>query len=205
MNFNLDLFEQTEAKEFGEIERLELGGHEVKIIDAKEYTGQTGNVSLRVCVDIDGNDKQKGFFKKQFDENTNLDKKWPNGAIRYLSLKNEQLGFLKGFITALEKSNNCFKFNTKGTWDQLKGLKLAGIFGLEEYERQDGTIGTATKLTQFRSIDKLNDIKIPRVKLLNGELVDYESYINNEQPLKEAQNIFGSDIVVQENDIPFEI
>lgn len=205
MNFNLDLFEQTEAKEFGEIERLELGGHEVKIIDAKEYTGQTGNVSLRVCVDIDGNDKQKGFFKKQFDENTNLDKKWPNGAIRYLSLKNEQLGFLKGFITALEKSNNGFKFNTKGTWDQLKGLKLAAVFGLEEYERQDGTIGTATKLVQFRSLDKLNDIKIPKVKLLNGEFVDYESYINNEQPLKEAQNIFGSDIVVQENDLPFEI
>lgn len=205
MNFNLDLFEQTEAKEFGEVERLSLGGHEVKILDASEYTGQSGNVSLKVCVDIDGNDKQKGFFKKQYDENTNLDRRWPNGAVRYLSLKDEQLGFLKGVITALEKSNPGFKFNTKGTWEQLKGLKLAAVFGLEEYERQDGTIGTATKLVQFRSLDKLNEIKIPKVKLLNGDLVEYEKYINNEHSVTQAKDLFGSDIVIDSNDIPFEI
>ena len=58
MNFNLDLFEKTEGKEFGESERLELGGHELVIMDAREHTGLTGNVSLKICVDIAGNDKQ---------------------------------------------------------------------------------------------------------------------------------------------------
>ena len=180
MNFNKNLWETTEAKEFGEFETLELGGHEVVIMNAEEYTSViTGNTSLKVSVDIAGNDKQKGFFKKQYDENKDANKKWSSGATKYLSLKDEQLPYLKGFITALEKSNNNFKFNPNGTWEQLKNLKVAGVFGLEEYEKEDNTIGTATKLVQFRSLDKLNEIKIPKVRKLNGELVDYEDYKNN--------------------------
>ena len=177
MNFNMDLWDKTEAKEFGEYTNLELGGHEIIILDAREHESNfSGNISLKISVDISGNDKQKGFFKKQYDENTSADKKWPTGSVKYLSLKDEQLGYLKGFITALEKSNPNFKFNKKGTWEQLKNLKLAGQFGLEEYKKQDGTIGTCTKLVQFRSLDKLNEIKIPKVKKLDGSFVEYEDY-----------------------------
>ena len=191
MNFNMDLWDETEAKEFGEYENLELGGHEIVILDAREHKSEfSGNISLKISVDISGNDKQKGFFKKQYDENTSTDKKWPTGAVKYLSLKDEQLGFLKGFITALEKSNPNFKFNKKGTWEQLKNLKLAGQFGLEEYKKQDGTIGTATKLVQFRSLDKLKDIKIPKVKKLDGSLVEYEDY-KETKTVKNNSNPFG--------------
>ena len=66
MNFNMDLWDKTEAKEMGERETLELGGHELVIMDAREYTGLTGNTSLKVSVDIAGNDKQKGFFILNF-------------------------------------------------------------------------------------------------------------------------------------------
>lgn len=196
MNFNMDLWETTEAKEFGEYENLDLGGHEIVILDAREHKSEfSGNISLKISVDISGNDKQKGFFKKQYDENTSADKKWPTGAVKYLSLKDEQLGFLKGFITALEKSNPNFKFNKKGTWEQLKNLKSAGVFGLEEYKKQDGTIGTATKLVQFRSLDKLKEIKIPKVKKLDGSLVEYEDYKetktekNNSSSFKEFSDL----------------
>ena len=191
MNFNMDLWETTEAKEFGEYENLDLGGHEIVILDAREHKSEfSGNISLKISVDISGNDKQKGFFKKQYDENTSTDKKWPTGAVKYLSLKDEQLGFLKGFITALEKSNPNFKFNKKGTWEQLKNLKLAGQFGLEEYKKQDGTIGTATKLVQFRSLDKLKEIKIPKVKKIDGSLVEYEDY-KETKTVKNNSNPFG--------------
>ena len=180
MNFNKNLWETTEAKEFGDFETLELGGHEVVIMNAEEYTSViTGNTSLKISVDIAGNDKQKGFFKKQYDENQDANKKWPSGATKYLSLKDEQIAYLKGFITALEKSNNNFKFDTNGTWEQLKNLKVAGVFGLEEYEKEDKTIGTAIKLVQFRSRDKLNEIKIPKVKKIDGTFVEYEDYKNN--------------------------
>ena len=205
MNFNLDLFEKTEGKEFGEIERLELGGHELVILDAREYKSEiSGNVSLKVSVDIGGKDKQKGFFQKQYDNNTLSERKWPAGGVKYMSLKDEQLGFLKGFITALEKSNPNFKFNTKGTWEQLKGLKIAGQFGLEEYEKQDGDIGTATKLVQFRSLDKLNEIKIPKVKLLNGDMVEYEEYKKMNDENKQLNDLFGDSVVEISNEqLPF--
>ena len=202
MNFDLDLFEKTEAKEFGEYEALELGGHEIVIMDAREYTSDfTGNTSLKVSVDISGNDKQKGYFKKQYDENTNADKKWSSGAVKYLSLKNEQIAYLKGFITSLEKSNPSFKFNTKGTWEQLKGLKLAGQFGLEEYTDNEGNTKTATKLVQFRSLDKLNEIKIPKVKLLDGSLVEYEDYKN--RSVNTANDIFGDTVIIGDDQLPF--
>lgn len=197
MNYNKDLFEKTEGKEFGEFETLKLGGHEVKIMNAEEYTGQTGNISLKVMVDIDGNDKQKGWFKKQYDENTNMDKKWPTGACRYLSLKDEQIAYLKGFITALEKSNPGFKFDKDGTWKQLNGLKVAGVFGLEEYLDGEEKVRTATKLTQFRSLDKLNEINIPAVKLLDGSYIAYEDYKPSKVDEKPSEIIIGMD------DLPF--
>lgn len=205
MNFNMDLWETTEAKEFGESERLELGGHELVILDAREYKSEiSGNVSLKVSVDIGGKDKQKGFFQKQYDSNKLSERKWPAGGVKYMSLKDEQLGFLKGFITALEKSNSNFKFNIKGTWEQLKGLKIAGQFGLEEYEKQDGNIGTSTKLVQFRSLDKLNEIKIPKVKLLNGELMEYEEYKNRNDETHQLNELFGSGVVeISDEEMPF--
>ena len=177
MNFNMNLWDETEAKEFGEFETLELGGHELIIMDAREYKNQdNGNVSLKVSVDVAGNDKQAGFFQRQFDNNTNKEKKWSNGATKYMSLKDEQLAYLKGFITALEKSNPNFKFNTKGTWEQLKGLKIAGQFGWEEYQDSEGKTKVATKLIQFRSLEKLAEIPVPKVKLLDGTTMAMEEY-----------------------------
>ena len=200
MNFNTELYGKTEAKEFGDFEALELGGHEVVILDAREYTSeQTGNVSLKVCVDIAGKDKQAGYFKNQYDNNADIQAKWPTGGTRYLSLKDEQIAYLKGFITAIENSNAGFKFDIKGTWEQLKGKRLAGQFGWEEYTAQDGTTKVATKLTQFRSLDKLNEIKIPSVKLLNGTYVDYEEYKANR-----AKATVDDDVVeIKDSDLPF--
>ena len=202
MNFNMDLWDKIEAKEFGDFETLELGGHEIVIMDAREYTSEfTGNTSLKVSVDIAGNDKQKGFFKNQYDENANSDKKWPSGAVKYLSLKDEQLAYLKGFITSLEKSNNNFKFNTKGNWEQLKGLKLAGQFGLEEYKDNEGNIKAATKLVQFRSLDKLNEIKIPKVKLLDGSYVSYDDYIKKNETTNSY--LANSTVDIPDSALPF--
>lgn len=200
MNFNTELYGKTEAKEFGDFEALELGGHEVVILDAREYTSeQTGNVSLKVCVDIAGKDKQAGYFKNQYDNNADIQAKWPTGGTRYLSLKDEQIAYLKGFITAIENSNAGFKFDVKGTWEQLKGKRLAGQFGWEEYTAQDGTTKVVTKLTQFRSLDKLNEIKIPSVKLLNGTYVDYEEYKANR-----AKATADDDVVeIKDSDLPF--
>lgn len=199
MNFNKDLFNKTEAKEFGDYENLELGGHLLTIVAIGEHTSEiSGNTSLKVCVDISKGDKQEGFFKKQYDNNTNKDKKWSSSGTKYLSLKDEQLAYLKGFITAVENSNNGFKFNPNGEWNQLKGLKIAGQFGLEEYLDSEGHTKTITKLIQFRSIDKLKDITIPRVKKLDGSLVEYDDYIKH-RATATAEEVFGASIVETDN------
>lgn len=203
LNIDKNLWEETEVVEYGEFAPLELGGHACIIRNADIYTGQTGNQSLRVQVDIDTTDKQAGFFQKQFDNDTRTEKKWSNGATKYYSLKEENLGMLKAFTTAVENSNAGFKFDMDET--KLKGKRIAGVFGWEEYEKQDGTVGVTTKLTQIRSLDKLNEIKIPRVKKIDGSFVDYEEY-KNHRVTASAEEIFGSSIVETDNgDFPFEI
>lgn len=171
-------WDKIDGIEYGDYETLELGGHEVVIKNAYEYTSvQTGNVSLKIEIDIAGNDKQAGFYQKQYDSNISSDRKWPAGACKYVSLKEEEncIALFKGFTTAVENSNPGYKWN----FDEktLIGKKLCGVFGLEEYENNEGEIKTATKLVQFRSLDKLKDVKIPKVKLIDNSTVDYEQYI----------------------------
>lgn len=181
----------------GDFESLKLGGHEVVIKNAYEYTGMTGNTSLKVEVDIAGNDEQKEYYQKQYDNNTSSDKKWPAGSCKYISLKEDDtcVAMFKGFTTCVEKSNPGYTWN----WDEktLIGKKLCGVYGQEEYQDSDGEVRLATKLVQFRSLDKLNEIKIPRVKLLDGTYVDYEKY---KFPAKTETKV-----EVKAEDIPFEI
>ena len=205
MNLGFDLkdWDEVEAVELGDRDTLELGGHEVVIMDARLYTSeQNGNTSLKVCVDIAGNDKQKGFFKKQHDNNTLKEKKWPTGATRFLSLKKENLGYTKGFVTALENSNNGFKFDKTKGWEQLNGLKCAGVFGLEEYLDQEEKTRLATKLTNFRSLDKLSEIKIPKVKMLDGTYVDYDDY-NEFYRNKNDKSQAVSSVEISPDSLPF--
>jgi hypothetical protein len=194
------------AKEFGEFESLKLGGHECVIKSAVEYTGMTGNTSLQICVDIAGNDEQKGFFQRQFDDNKNSDKRWPSGAIKYISLKEDDqcVAMFKGFITTLENSNNNFKWEFDES--KLVGLKLAGVWGLEEYQNDKGETKTATKLTQFRSLDKLKEIKVPKVKTLDGQYIAYDEYMSGKRfSVTIAKGIFNNVTTDETDDLPFEL
>lgn len=202
LGFKTEIWEKTEAKEIGEYESLKLGGHQVKIIKAELYTGQSGNTSLRVLVDIAGNDPQRDYFKNQYDSNENAEKKWAIAGTRYLSLKEENLAYTKGFIKALENSNKDFKFDLNKDWSQIETLFCAGVFGLEEYEAQDGNVKVGTRLINFRSLDKLNEIKIPRVKKIDGSYIDYEKYQG--QTESQVKQVFNdASIEIKEEDLPF--
>ena len=165
-----------------EFERLELGGHKGIIKSVEEYTSTiSGNTSLKVEVDTATDDKQPSYFQKQYDENTNTDKRWSSSGTKYVSLKQDEkcIKMLKGFITSVENSNNGFTYDWNKDVDQLKGKKVGLVFGLEEYENDKGETKTATKLTQFRSIDKVDNAKIPNVRLLNGSYIEYDKYNTN--------------------------
>ena len=182
---------------------IELGGHKGIIMKAEEYTSDfSGKKSLKVYVDTASDDKQPEYFKKQYENDTRIDRKYPNGAIKYVPLGEEenQVKMLKAFITAYENSNNC-QFDWNKDWDQLKGKKIGIVFGQEEYTSQDGTTKLATKLNQFRSIDKVDNVKIPKVKLLDGSYVEYEEYTKSSAD--KAKDLFGSSVEISSDDLPF--
>ena len=167
-----------------DFERLELGGHKGIIIKAEEYTSDfSGKTSLKVYVDTASDDKQPEYFKKQYENDTRIDRKYPNGAIKYVPIGEEenQIKMLKSFLTCVENSNTNYTYDWNKEVDQLKGKKIGLVFGMEEYISQDGTTKLATKLNQFRSIDKVDNIKIPKVKMLDGSYVSYDDYMERKE------------------------
>lgn len=197
---------EIEAKEVGEFNNLSLGGHICKILDIREYTSDiSGNTSLKVSIDIAEGSEFDNYFKKQYDSNNLSERKWPSGAVKYLSLKEEQMTYLKGFIKAVENSNPNFKTKIEEgkelDLEQFKNLKIVGVFGMEEYENDKKEVKTATKLVQFRSVDKLKEIKIPKVKLIDNTFVDYEEYMNKKQNNNVVKSVGTFEI--KDEELPF--
>ena len=163
----------------GEYEKLEAGGYICKIVSAKEEKSKSGKRMLVLALDILEGDK-KDFFRKRFDENTSPEKKWPAGAIYRQMLEGEKAaGFLKGLMTSLEASNDGFKWN----WDEKKltDLKCGAIFGEEEYEKMDGSIGTSTKIKFIRTAKAIQDgnYKVPELKKLPQKGEAFEDFVNS--------------------------
>lgn len=199
-------YDNIEVTEF-DFTPIELGGHKGIIMKAEEYTSpQSGKTSLKVSVDTAKDDKQPEYFKEQYKNDNRIDKRWSNSAIKFISLGEEenQVKMLKAFITAYENSNNC-KFDWNKDWEQLKGKKIGLVFGMEEYESQDGTLKTNNKLREFRSIDKVDNVKIPKVKKLDNTYVDYEEYMkkSNANEEEKLRDLFGEEVTDTDVDLPF--
>ena len=195
-------YDNVEVMEFDHTP-IELGGHKGIIMKAEEYTSpQSGKISLKVSVDTAKDDKQPEYFREQYKNDNRIDKRWSNSAIKFISLGEEenQVKMLKAFITAYENSNNC-KFDWNKDWEQLKGKKIGIVFGQEEYINQNGDLKLNNKLRDFRSIDKVDNIKIPKVKKLDNTYVEYEEYMKNKN--SEPFNDFGNTVEFSENDLPF--
>lgn len=163
----------------GEYERLNAGGYICKIISAKEEKSKSGKRMLVLALDILEGEK-KDFFRNRFNDNSNPDKKWPAGAIYRQMLEGEKAaGFLKGLMTSLEASNDGFKWD----WDEKKlaNLKCGAIFGEEEYEKMDGSVGTTTKVKFIRTIKAIQDgnFKVPELKKLPEKGEAFEDFVNS--------------------------
>ena len=195
-------YDNVEVMEF-DFTPIELGAHKGIIMKAEEYTSpQSGKTSLKVSVDTAKDDKQPEYFKEQYKNDVRIDRKWSNSAIKYVPIGEEenQVKMLKSFITAYENSNNC-QFDWNKDWEQLTGKKIGIVFGMEEYENQAGELKTVNKLREFRSIDKIDNIKIPKVKLLDNTYVDYEEYTKSSAD--KAKDLFGSSVEISSDDLPF--
>ena len=197
----IDNWDNIEAKGMDDFKALPIGAYECKIINAVEnHNEESGKTTLKVMVDI-ASGEYKDYFKKRYDSNTAIDRKWDNNATKYLAFEGENTSFFKGFITTVENSNVGYKWD----WDEttLRDKKIVGVFQYEQYKKQDGTKALKVRLTKFRSLDKLKEIEVSdSVKMLDGSYVSYADYMEFVE--NKANEIFGKDIVEISNDqLPF--
>lgn len=185
-------WDEVEAKGMEDFRALPIGAYECVIKEAGEYTSeQSGKTSFKVAVDIATGD-YKDYYQNRFDNNTNDNKKWDNNATRYLAFEGDNVAYFKGFITCVENSNPGYKWD----WDETKlvGKKVCGVFQYEEYKNQEGKKGVKVRLTKFRSLDKMKDIRVSDIiKLLDGTYVDYAEYnateSNNSNPFEGMEDV----------------
>lgn len=163
-------YDKTEAFD-GERERLTPGGYICHILQVRVEEPEPGTKNydtlLKIGFDI-AEGEHKDFYRRLHErkKQTNAEAKWP--GMYYQTVKQDDLKYFKGFITAIENSNSGYKWD----WDEqkLKGKLFGGIFGEEEYKGNDGKVHTSVKLQWVRSVDKVRngDFTVPEKKLLKS-------------------------------------
>ena len=154
---------------YGEFTPLELGGHILVIKEVEETKSRAGRDMLMIYLDTAPEDKQPGYYQKQFADDIRPNKKW--GCIVYQLFYDSDGATnrgLKTFHTCVEKSNPGFSVKWgSGYADCFKGKKIGGVFGREEYLNQKNEKKFATKCFYFRSVEKIQaGVDVPEDRLL---------------------------------------
>ena len=194
-------FDKIEAKGMDDFRGLPIGAYECVIMDARvNHNEQSGKDTFKVSVDI-ASGEFKDYFRKMYENDTRIDRKWNNNAVKYLSYTGDNVAYFKGFIKTLENSNVGYTWD----WDEtkLKGKKVCGVFQYEEYEKQDGTKGIKVRLNKFRSLDKLKEIEVSdSIKMLDGSYVSYDDYMEKVEEKKPFSD-FGNIVEISSDSLPF--
>ena len=124
-------------------------------------------------------DIAEGEYKGIYSDPAYLDveRDWAHWAC--LSWKNvntneNRMSSFKGIMTAFDKSNPGFDALaafTADKWDLFVGKQVGLVFGEEEYETNEGTIGTRLRLPNFRSVQTVREgkCKPPALKRMKAE------------------------------------
>lgn len=194
-------------------ERLKLGGHVCKILEVKieQFTGKKDGKTYETLVvkfDIEAPDEQAGFYAKKFTEDAAKDAltaKW-KGYHRISVPTGDSEDFIKSnfkaFITSVEESNPGYEW----CWEEntLVGKTFGGVFGFEEFVAPDGRTITMTKIRFVRSTNNVANAGIPKVKLADKTLIDYDEYIEMRKQNKENGNSSATEVnTTQTDELPF--
>lgn len=158
-------FENVKAST-GEWESPKAGGY-ICVITAVEDVPLNQNTGkgdyLRIEYDIDEGDFE-GYYKNLFHSKGF----WSAKMIK--SYKEKALGMFRHFIDCIEKDNKGYKWN----WEEktLIDKKFGAVFAEEEYQKNDGSVGTRMVVSQIKTIEQIKkgDYKVPALKKLNGGL-----------------------------------
>lgn len=152
----------------GDFETVTPGGHICRIRAAKEET-VNGNRYMTIAFDLAESDAQSGYYQRQYAQRvqSNVNAKWP-GVYRQ-RIDGNSTPFFKGFVSAVERSNNGYTWD----WDEttLKGKLFGGVFGREEYMGTDGKPHWSCRIRSVRSVDNVLDEPAPEDKPLSASSV----------------------------------
>ena len=138
---------------YQEFKTIPKGAYVLKIQAVQYVEGKDGKSDLlRLKVDV-AEGEYKDYYKNDFENNTNEDKKW-RGVVEIWCPKNdgtEKDGWTKKTFdtnfAAIEDSNPGFRFN--GTDEKtLVGKLVGGVIYREDYMGKDGKVKTAYKFNK---------------------------------------------------------
>lgn len=180
-----DFNEVQEAQDF---KNVQPGPKVVKIVEVEDKEDKE---YLKIAFDIAKGD-MKGHFA-EMKKNMGLSD-WPIQGNTIKSYKKKALPFFKRFITAVEKSNEGYKFDFDE--QKLVGKYFVANFGEEEYDN-GSEIKTTVRMQEARSLQSLKDgkIQIPKKKTLSKE--EHAKY--EKQSTQQNQKIEVPDL----DDLPF--
>ena len=151
-------------------QQLPKGAYVIKIKDAKEDKWPSGDTYVRIAFDI-AEGEYANFYQKQFENNSNEDKKWPMDAVFNLNVPadNSQQYVWDNwntFFADLEDSNGGFVFS--GDLKSLRGKIIGGLF----HNRQSEYNGNVYDHIVMRFSRPAEDVRMGRcTKLPNDKLV----------------------------------
>lgn len=158
----------------GDFQQLPAGGYVCRIVHAYIGKSKAGNDTLYIYLDIERGDFA-GYFRRDSESLRKKfpDIKWSSNAV-YSRVMLDNFGkvssFLKSCLLAIQNSNSGYTLNVdKFNPATLKGLLCGGIFGQEEYQKNNGDIGTKTRISFIRTVDQIEngEFKIPALKKLD--------------------------------------
>jgi hypothetical protein len=145
----------------GDFTPLPPGGYICRIINAEDAKSKSGREMLILNLDIVYGE-YKDYFKRLYNSNPN-NNNWP--CVYRQMVDENGIGFFKGLIACIEKSNAGYTWN----WDEktLIGKLIGGLFGREEYLNPGkNEYRWATKIMYPKTVDdiKTNNFRIPQDK-----------------------------------------
>lgn len=153
--------------------KLPVGAYKLKINDVKYIDNSSKGYANQIVLAFDIADGEfKDFYKQDFENNKNEDKKW-KGTYRYWEPTDdgsEKDGWaqsrLKNIIRAFEESNNGYIWD----WDEnsLKGKVVGAIFNEKEYY-YEGRHGFFTQCYSLIPVSEIPNASIPEPTMLKNK------------------------------------
>ena len=135
-----------------------LGIANVKDVPIDEKTGKGDYLWIEYDI---AHGEFSGYYMKM---NEKFGGNWSARFIR--SYKERALGMFKHFINCIEDSNPAFCWNWKE--ESLIGCRFGATLQEEEYEKQDGSVGTRLVVKDIKTVKQImdGDFKVPTTKKL---------------------------------------